>query len=425
MKIEELVRLVNRDPPTLILNFSLRCDNGIGFSEFLWILSASKSIRHVDYHGIFDRSLHQIQKDQLIEAFGLIKNLEELCFSNGVSIPSKALGIAVRQARSLRMLKIESTLSSNGEDDATINGEYMDSGMKIFANALKNHPTLETFVWIIRQKFDFAVANALASCARLRKVSLIELGNFSVSSGLAYIAASKSIKSLETQTAGPWGPVANLLKAGDSNCSRGICLTSLSVYHFPCRSDQPLTLEDVQDLAVGIQNSLCLETLCVGIRSPFTEEMAIVLADAIRLNRGNLKTVTLHITEAKRSDRIVAAGNDPLRRKIYKIFCDSINENYNLALNINIGRSGSNESTDEWTLRSQIQILSKVNSLGRGLLWSKNATASDWVRILNQIDNCISSDQEGEDDATHMELMSLSGIYYLLRSNPLFIVAEH
>ena len=176
MKVQDVLATILKRPRELILDFTLQVDHSVGFAEFLWALSSSTTITRIDYHGVLDIYLSLFQKEQVIEALGQMKCLEELCFSYGVNISPKALASAIRRATTLRVLNfgIGSRLNVT---------RHNSPDMKILANAIRFHPSLEHFIWILRQDFDPDIAQALSTCPKLYHISLTESGLSSVSHG--------------------------------------------------------------------------------------------------------------------------------------------------------------------------------------------------------------------------------------------------
>lgn len=424
--MEDVLRGILKGPRELVLDFNLQIEHSIGFSEFLWALSSSKTIRRVDYHGILDLHLSIPQKEHLIEAFGQMKGLEELCFSYGVNISPKALASTVRKARSLRILNvgIGSRLHSDGRNFLRNTAPPTNSDMTILARALQFHPSLESFVWILRQGFDPSIAEALATCPKLRHVSLTECGNFSISVGIGALRASNSLRSLELRTSCNWQPIAELLEKSDISFGQAIRLTSLSLTHFPSRSNQNLTLDDVVAVANRIKSNKCLEKLAIRIKGDFTNEMSIVLADALKKNRGNLKSVSINAAIVKTSNRAIASSDQIFQAASYQAFCDALTDNHNLVLTIDIQPPMEKESPKSLAARSNVRILSKLNSLGRGKLRSDEATKLDWIHVFTKIEEDFLSDRAAENDATYGVTMALSCIYTLVRMSPIFLINQ-
>jgi hypothetical protein len=424
MKVEELLKDILKNPPELVLDFTLRVDHAIGFSEFLWALSSSKAIRRIDYHGIFNLDLSNIQKVQLIESFGQIEYLEELCFSQGVNISTKALASTIRKSRSLRILNIGMGSRVIRDDGTFISSSEPATStvMTTFARALQYHPSLESFVWILRQSFDPVIGQALATCPKLRHVSLTEFGNSSVNDGIVSLKESSSIRSLEIRTSYSWESIVELLD--ERYRQTGIHLTTFGLTLFPSRSDQHLTLESVATLANYIEANRSLEKISIGGKGWFTNEMWILLADAVKRNRGNLRFVELNSLKSKLLRHNVLPSNQCylLNETTYSAFCNALCENHNIVLQIDINLLPEIISPQLLAIRSNAQIMSKLNFLGRGKLQNDDATKLDWIRVFHQINKGFCTDEARNKDAIDGVSMSLSCIYTLLRMSPLSII---
>jgi hypothetical protein len=147
--------------------------------------------------------------------------------------------------------------------------------------------------------------------------------------------------------------------------------------------------------------------------------MGIVLANAIKENRGNLRAIHLH--SATRRTRYASSTDKLFQEPAYIAFYDALLKNHNLVLTINV-KHHPEKSQKVIDAKSNVHILSKLNSLGRGKLRGVNVSKHDWIKILVQIDQDFLSEQVDDDDVTDGGTIALSCIYSLVRMDPLSLI---
>jgi hypothetical protein len=410
MKVEDVIKTIRNGAHELILDSPLHADHAVGFSEFLWALSSSTSVRRIDHHGSLDVHLSQCQKEQVIETFGSMKKLEEISFSYGVDISPKALSSTMRRLKTLRVLNI----GIGSQFSRTTNAD-----MLLLASAFQSHPYLERFSWNLRQDFDPVIAQALVTCPRLQHLSLVESGLSSISNGIRYLTASSSLRSVDLRTSSSWEPISHLLD-DSTQCKGAIRLKKIAVTHIPRSSDQQLSLEDVKAIAKYIPSNTTLEVLQIVVKGAFNDEMGVILANAIKNNRGTLRFVS--IRSVSRSSSFSSSLENCLQERAYRALYDSLQENHNLVLTINTSTC-EERSQKLADAKSNVSMLSKLNSFGRGRLRSEIATRADWLQVLSKINQDFSSDQAAEDDEMDGVTMALSCIYSIVRMNPLSLLS--
>jgi hypothetical protein len=405
MNPRELVDHIRSGPSELLLNKPLRFrrrtrSNPCDFKEFLQALQSSETIRDVQCGS---QQLLEITEDEwglLVNTLGSIKDIQRLEFSckrgSRYFRPFQAVADAINSAQSLFRLAIYLGGATFPSDS---------SGMIALAGALREHTTLQIFVWIDSRFMQEAamqdviadpVLRALSECPHLRDVTIITKSASTDAMNSLLQLHSFALLRLVLKTTEHWLAVADEIRLGRCYLKNlTLCMVQTS------RSE---TTEAVKALANAIRLDRNLKGLELMMESGCTDEAGVALAEALTVNR-TLRNITLSV-ESLLGDSLL--NPYVLGACAYEAFSAMLRGNTDLVLTVPPLRSAF---CDHRLLesRTQMSIEQRLNEVGRGYLLasSTHTTREDWVMALHEL-----STYGGPPS------FEVSCVYSLLRLNP-------
>jgi hypothetical protein len=186
MDSRELVDHIRSCPTELVLDKPLRFpprSNPYDFSDFLFALEASETIRPVTCKAQRQLSVTEDEWVLLISTLGRIEGIDALslyCSSGSRDFhPFQAGADAVNSAHSVCRLTVGLDGGSRDEGEAFLNDQL---GLIALGTALREHATLQTFIWVefgsgpeaeLQVTARDPVLQVLPACPHLRMVTIL------------------------------------------------------------------------------------------------------------------------------------------------------------------------------------------------------------------------------------------------------------
>jgi hypothetical protein len=407
MNPRELVDHIRSGPAELVLDEPLRFrrrtrSNPCDFNEFLQALQTSETIR-------IARCASQtlgITEDEwvlLVKTMGRIQDVQLLVFNlthdSREFRPFQAVAEAVNSARSLRKLRIGLSSASLPRDPSGI-------GIIALANALREHTSLQEFIWndsCSRVHMEAAqitaldrVLWALPACPHLRKVVIMtEFASADTMKNLLQLRPAAELSLVLEMD--QWLAVADGIRQGHCNIKH-LCLEMFQI----SRSE---TTEAVKAVASAIREDSSLECLVLPMEDGFTDEAGEALAEALTVN----KTLRMLLLSDTLCDRDPVHTKGCLGAPAYDAFSAMLRVNTSLVLRLPPFETAD---ADERLREShkQMEIEQVLNKVGRGrLLASRQTPREEWVDALHELSSS-NVDETPE--------FNVSCLYSLLRLHP-------
>jgi hypothetical protein len=405
MNIRELVDHIRSGPAKLLLNIPLRLrrrtrSNPCDFDEFLQALQSSETIRTVRCGSQQSLGITEDEWVLLVKTLGRIRDIDNLRFwckaGSRDFHPFQAVAQAVNNARSLHKLAFSLNCPPFPRDS---------SGLTALTSALREHSTLQEFMWFDSvSRMESApqdlspdlMLRALPACSHLREVF--------INTKYASAGAMKTLLQLPKDTrlvlalgTEHWMAVADGIRQGHCNIKD----LYLALY---LQDSSPQATEAVKVIASAIRLDHHLEHLKLQMNFDFTDEAGVALAEALTVNK-TLRKIILSVEHVPGGQYV----QDALRAPAYEAFCAMLRVNTYLVLEL----PPFNDTTGDGRLvdsRNRMRIEQGLNAVGRGsLLSSSQTTREEWVDALSEL-NSNNIDESPE--------FNVSCLYSLLRLNP-------
>jgi hypothetical protein len=395
MNLRELIDHVCSGPADLVLDkpFCMSHTHAL-FKVFLRALQCNETIRTAECRSHLEVGLTEDKWVLLVTTLGSIRGIEHLkfnCRSGSCDFhPFRAIANAVNNAHSLCKLSIGV--------GGTIPGD--PSGMIALASALREHSTLQEFIWAdhLSQLETVQITaldpllKALPACPHLQRV--IIMTKYASSNATKNLLQLRSATNLYLVLGKEhWLAVADEIRQGRCNVQR------LSLSMVQCARSE--ATEAVKAVASAIRLDRNLEHLHLLTQSGFTDEAGVALAEAL--------TVNTTLRQVKFS---AASHQTTFGAQSYEAFAAMLRVNANLILEL---PRFVTAVPDERLVNhyNQMGIEQRLNQVGRGrLLASNETTREEWVDTLHELS---SSNSLGLDDSPALRINCL---YSLLLLNP-------
>jgi hypothetical protein len=404
----ELTDHIRSGPSELILNMPLRFHRRSDFNDFLQALQTSETIPHVRCASHLQLDIAEDDWVLLVETLGIIRDIENLEFHIEFGSrdfhPFQTIADAVNNAQSLYAVAL-----------ALESDEFIadDSGLAAFANAIREHTSLqEVKLCDYSRKVEAAqsalldpVLRALSACHHFVKV-------------LVMTACVSSAAVQELLQLGPttdlrlvvntehWLAVADGIRQG--HCT----IKNLQLALLLQKSSSQAT-EAMKAVASAIRLENQLDSLELEMKKYFTNAAGLALAEALMVNT-TLRELTLTLDPVRR--RIDLQNVDAMSAPTYDAFCAMLRVNTGLILELPFfDDAGGDERLVNSVNRMRIE--QELNSRGRKRLLSSSQTPrEDWVEALYDM-NFNNDDETPE--------FNVSCLYSLLRLNPSVCLLDH
>jgi hypothetical protein len=369
MNPRELVDHIRSGPAVIDLRRPLRCD----FNEFLQALRSSVTIRGVKCCPQQNLDITEEQWMVLVQTLGCITGIQNLqlffSFVDHASRnfrPFQAIADAVDSAHSLRTLEILTVEEIGPRDPA---------GIFALANALRQHPVLNSFQWL-----DFVcpqeahhnamtldpVFRTLPACTSLQKVTITTRRASADAIRNLLQLRSGTILRLTIHDLDQWMAVADEIRQGRCRV-RGLVLSMLLNRGSSGETDTAV----VKAIAIAIRRDGNLEGLSLTMNKGFSNEAGVALAEALTVNT-HLRVVCLANTG--NPDRAALGAS------AYEAFgaMHRVNTNLSLELPPYVDAIGDERRLEFY---NQMRIEQRLNSAGRGLILSViYSPREEWVK---------------------------------------------
>jgi hypothetical protein len=411
MNPREIVDLIRSGPAELVLREPIRFrrrtrSNPCGFNEFLQALQSTETIRSVDCCSYQELGITADEWVLLTKTIGSIKGIQclKLQCKHGSSHdfhPFQAVADAVNNAHSLLSLKVFDTQETLHLDQ---------SGILVIADALRQHPALQEFIWIDvcspqqqqaqRDTSLDPVFRALLDCTRLRKATIMT--ERASSDALRSLLHSPRLVVLTlVMNTEHWLAVADEIRQG-RNKMRALILASM----FEGKRSE--TTEAVQAIASAIRQDRILEILQLQLELPMdhgiTDEAGVALAEALTVNK------TLSLLDIVRTSTTDVHNRATLGARAYEAFSAMLRVNTSLTLTLPPVEDTAGGDPRVLESHDQLRIEQRLNTVGRGRLLSSSQTATAaWVDALHELNAANTGDTCA---------FQVSCLYSLLRLNP-------
>jgi hypothetical protein len=388
MNPHELVDHIRSGPAELKLVEPLRfhrrtrsdpCD----FNEFLQAVQSTETIRTVECRSQLRLGITEDEWVLLVKTLGRIQDIQHLKFycAHGSRDfhPFQAVADGVCSAQSLCKLEVVLERESFPRDP---------SGMIALANALREHAALEELTWFeFGSRIEVAqntvidpVLCALLACPQLRKVIIVtKCASADAVKNLLQLQSATDLRLvLEKEN---WLAVASEIRRGRCNVQR-LILAMLQ----GARSD---ATEAVKAVASAMRLDQNLEVLSLQMENGFTDEVGVVLAEALTVNTTlrhfNLSAVPVF-------DNRNVLNNATLGAQAYEAFTAMLRVNTSLVLEL---PPFETDGADQRLLESRTQMIIelRLNQVGRGkLLSTSQTTREEWVDALHEMSSNVVDD---------------------------------
>ena len=406
--LRKLIDHVRSGPVEIVLDKPLGfpfdpCD----FKDFLQDLQSNETITTVTCASQLQLRVSEDRWLRLVMTLGSIKGIEHLtlrcthgsCYFH----PFRAIAEAVNNAHSLRKLEISQYARFFPKDP---------SGMIALASALRDHSTLQEFIWTdLCSRLETVqitaldpVLRALPACPHLQKVTIMT--KYASSNATKQLLKLRPATDLRLVLAREdWLAVTNEIRQGRCNVQR----LTLSMVQCP-RSE---ATEAVKAAASAIRLDQNLKHLTLQIESGFTDEAGTALAETLTVNK-TLRKVRLFVKPVYAS-RNAHINRATLGAQSYEAFSAMLRSYTGLVLRLPRIEPAGGADERLFDSHNQMIIEQRLNQVGRGrLLASSNyKTREEWVDALHKLStNCALKDSSA---------FRVSCLYSLLRLHPAVI----